>query len=140
MRRGFSLLEILLVITIMGILTGSLVGPFQRLTLKYLHRLAVQTVHSRLNEARYRAIFSGIKHRVVLGTDRIILEDFNREEESWSRKAVYFVEGVQITANNSPIFFPLGTVANLATIKITNGWGISKITLAISGRIKISPL
>jgi hypothetical protein len=34
----------------------------------------------------------------------------------------------------------LGTVANLATIKITNGWGGYKITLAISGRIKAAPL
>ena len=140
MKRGYSLLEVLCVVVILGILTGSLAGPFQRLCLKYQLRLAVWTVHSRLNAARYRAIFTGLKHRVVFGVDRVTLETYDGEEEAWKRNAVYFVEGVSIQANNSPIFSPLGTVANLATIKITNGWSGYKITLGISGRIKAAPL
>jgi prepilin-type N-terminal cleavage/methylation domain-containing protein len=140
MRKGYSLVEVLFVVVILGILTGSLAGPFRRLSLKYQLRLAVWTVHSRLNAARYRAVFTGIKHRVVFGTDRVTLETYDGTADDWKRKAVYFVQGVNIQANNSPVFFPQGTVANLATIKITNGWGGYKITLAISGRIKAAPL
>jgi prepilin-type N-terminal cleavage/methylation domain-containing protein len=140
MRRGYSLIEILFVVLILGILAGSLIGPFQRLSQKYSLRLAVFTVHSRMNEARNRAIFTGIKHRLSFVTDRITLELFQPEEDRWIKEAVYFIEGARLQANNSPIFSPGGTVANLATIRITNGWGGWKITLAISGRIKTSPL
>jgi len=140
MRRGYSLLEVLCVVAVLGILTGSLAGPFQRLCLKYQLRLAVWTIHSRLNAARYGAIFTGLKHRVVFGADRVTLETYDEAEDTWIRKAVYFVQGVNIQANNSPIFSPLGTVTNLATVKINNGWGGYKITLAISGRIKAAPL
>ena len=91
MSRGYSLIEILFVVLIMGILAGSLVGPFQRMSEKYRLRLAVWTVHSRMNAARNRAVFTGIKHRLSFSTDRITLELFEPEEERWIKKAVYFV-------------------------------------------------
>jgi hypothetical protein len=50
------------------------------------------------------------------------------------------LEGVNIQANNSPVFHPQGTVSNLASIMISNTWGSYKITLAISGRIRIAKL
>ena len=50
------------------------------------------------------------------------------------------LDGVNITATNSPIFHPLGTVSNLTSVYISNTSGKYRISLAISGRIKIIPL
>jgi hypothetical protein len=49
-------------------------------------------------------------------------------------------EGVNISATNSPIFHPLGTVSNLTSVYISNTAGKYRISLAISGRIKVIPL
>ena len=140
MKKGFSLLETLFVLFIMGILVGSLAGPFLRLSHKYQLKLAVWSVHSRMNSARYLTLFKGIKHRVVFGSDSIAVEAYDEASDCWVRETIHFVQGVTILANNSPLFLPQGTVTNLATIQITNTWGGYKITLAISGRIKAAPL
>jgi len=139
-KKGFSLVETLSALVVIGLLVGSFAGPFLRLTQKYRLRSAVQSIHSRMNTARYAAVFKGIKHRVVFDADSITLETYEDESSSWKGVAVHFIEGVVVQANNSPVFLPRGTVTNLATIMVTNAWGGYKITLAISGRIKIAPI
>jgi len=60
-----------------------------------------------------------------------------KEEKTWRTVQTEFLEGVRIEANNSPIFHPTGTVTGLATILVSNSRGAYRITLAISGRIKV---
>lgn len=50
------------------------------------------------------------------------------------------LEGVNVEANNSPLFHPEGTVSNLASIYVFNSWGKYRITIAITGRIKTTPI
>jgi hypothetical protein len=66
------------------------------------------------------------------------LEQQNIQDGPWLRLSGRRLEGVVLRANNMPIFHPQGTVSNLATIWVENGWGRYKITLAITGRIKVA--
>jgi len=46
---------------------------------------------------------------------------------------------VTLKANNTPVFYPEGTVSNLATILVSNDRGGYRITLAMTGRVKAVP-
>lgn len=137
-RLGFSLLELVIAFSMLSLLTvfGSI--SLMRAAPKFrLHRAAWE-VNSCLNWARYKSIYSGKKIKTVFEKDRFSFFTFDTPQNSWLPIQTHIVEGVILSANNSPIFHPAGTVSNLATILIGNSAGGYKITLAISGRIKLT--
>lgn len=139
-RPGFSLLELVIVFSLLSLLTvlGS-ISLMQAAPKFRLHRAAWE-VHSCLNWARYKSIYSGEKIKTVFEKDRFTLFAFNAAQNCWHPIRTHLLEGVMVSANNSPIFHPSGTVSNLATILIGNTAGGYKITLAISGRIKLTQI
>jgi len=137
--RGFSLLESMIALTILAIMLVVASTSFLNLAPKYRLRSAVWEINSRLNYARYKAIFEGTKVRIRFKTSSYIIEKYDDEQKEWKKERVYFINGIAIQANNSPIFHPGGTVSDLASISISNSWGRYRITLAISGRIKTVP-
>jgi hypothetical protein len=90
-----------------------------------------------LNQARIRSVWEGVSVRVRLSSGAIALEQYDETGKTWRTLQTEFLEGVRIEANNSPIFHPTGTVTGLATILVSNSRGSYRITLAISGRIKV---
>jgi len=139
-KRGFSLVEALIASLIVAIILGVASTSFLNLAPKYRLKSAVREINSRLNYARYKSIFEGVKVRVKFDEHSYAIETYDEEKNEWKRERQYFLDGVNLQANNSPTFHPVGTVSNLASIYISNSWGKHKITLAISGRIKITQL
>ena len=139
-KRGFSLLEALIGTFIVAIILGLASTSFLNLAPKYKLNSAVREINSRLNYARYKSIFEGVKVRIKFDQHSYAIETYDEEKNEWKREREYFLDGVTLQANNSPTFHPVGTVSNLASIYISNSWGKHKITLAISGRIKITQL
>jgi prepilin-type N-terminal cleavage/methylation domain-containing protein len=139
-ERGFSLVEVLIASFIVAIILGLASTSFLNLAPKYKLNSAVREINSRLNYARYKSIFEGVKVRVKFNQHSYAIETYDEEKNEWKREREYFLNGVTLKANNSPVFHPVGTVSNLASIYISNSWGKHKITLAISGRIKIIQL
>ena len=139
-KRGFSLTEGVIALFMLSILIGLASTSFLNLAPKYRLKKAVWEINSRLNYARYKAIFEGIKVRIKFGSSSYAIEIYDKNQNEWKREREYFLNGVTFQANNSPTFHPGGTVSNLASIYISNSWGKYKITLAISGRIKIVKL
>lgn len=137
-KRGFSLLDALISLFLLGIVISLLSHSFLNLSPKYKLRKAVWEIHSSLNYARYKALFEGIKVRIKFNAESYTIEKYNEAEEEWIIDRSCLLDGVTLQANNSPIFHPRGTVSNLASIYISNSWGKHKITLAISGRIKVT--
>ena len=135
--RGFSLLEVLVVFAIFGVLVGFSSISFLHSSDKYRLQKAVWEIHSNLNYARFKAIFNGTKSRMSFDRCGYTIERLDLETGEWKVEAAIILEGVVIQSNNDPVFHPQGTVSNLASIIVTNSWGAYKITLAISGRIKI---
>jgi len=139
-EQGFSLIELLISLTLLGVLTGMMAVSFLHQSPKYRLKKAVWEIHSRLNYARYKSIYKGKKYKVSFDTNGYTVEKFSESEGQWKNDLWNLCEGVFIEATNSPIFHPRGTVSNLASIMISNSWGKYKISIAISGRIKVTQL
>lgn len=136
LRHGFTLFEVMIFISIFAVLLGAASFSFLNSSHKYrLHR-AVWEIQSKMNYARFKAVFSGRKFRLSFNPDGYTLERYDQDAEMWKIEMGNILEGVYIQANNSPVFHPQGTVSNLASITVSNAHGSYKITLAISGRIK----
>ena len=140
MRKGFSLIEVILSLSILGFLVYMASTSFLNLAPKYRLQKAVWEINSRLNYARYKALFEGLKVRIKFNSSGYALEIYEEEKERWKLEEKHLLEGVSLQANNSPTFHPGGIVSSLASIYISNSWAKYKITIAISGRVKISKL
>ena len=135
--RGFTLLEVLAAFSIFLVLLGLSAASFLNSSDKYRLQKAVWEIHSKLNYARFKSVFSGTKYRVSFNQAGYSVEKYNLDTGVWEIETGTILEGVFVQANNSPVFYPQGTVSNLASILVTNTWGGYKITIAISGRIRI---
>jgi Tfp pilus assembly protein FimT len=140
MKKGFSLLEATVVVFILGVMIYLASASFVGLAPKYQLKRAVSEVNSILNLAKYKAIFEGVTTRVVFDSSSYRVEKFNEELKAWLSTELNVLGGVTLQANNSPTFYPVGTVSNLATIYVFNSRGKYKITIAITGRVKTTML
>ncbi len=134
---GFTLIEVVISITILGLIIALLSYSFTNQAQIYRLKKAVWEIYSRLNYARYKAILRGVKYKVSFDSNSYVLEKFDDPKGEWQTEQRSFCDGVVVTANNSPIFHPRGTVSNLASIIVQNSRGKYKISIAISGRIKV---
>jgi len=137
-HAGFTLIETLLLLCVAAFIIFIGASSFAHLIPKYRLHGAVWEVSAKLNEARYAAVLKGAPVRMRLSGSTYCLERQNAEDGSWLRLSGRRLEGVVLRANNSPIFHPQGTVSNLATIWIENSFARYKITLAITGRVKVT--
>ncbi len=135
--RGFTLIESVIILAVLGILL--VIGSHSLLSVAPRYRLEISAgeVRTGLNAARFKAIFEMTSVRVQFSGEGFSTERYNSENGTWTLVSRKILEGVRIEANNAPIFTAMGTVSGLATITVSNAWGAYKITLAISGRIKM---
>jgi prepilin-type N-terminal cleavage/methylation domain-containing protein len=140
MKQGFTLLETLASLAVLGVLIFAAGPAFINRAPKYRLERATWEVQARLNYARYRAIRQGNPVRVLFRPAGYTVERYVDGLDIWRPESAGAFEGVLIEANNTPTFYPAGTVSNLATIVVSNTWGKNKITLAITGRIKVTKL
>jgi len=136
-KKGFTLVEAVIVLALVSLLILAGSGSISGLAPRYQLQRAVWEVRARLNQARIRSVWEGVSVRVRLSSGAIALEQYDEKGKTWKTLQTEFLEGVRIEANNSPIFHPTGTVTGLATILVSNSRGTYRITLAISGRIKV---
>ena len=137
---GFSLMETVIVLLVVALIAVVASTSFLSYAPKYRLLGAVRKVHSRLNYARYKAIFEGTKVRMKFESNGYTVEKYDEDKKEWKSETRSILDGVTIQANNNPVFHPQGTVSNLASIIISNSWGKYRIALAISGRIKVIQL
>jgi len=135
-RRGFTLIETVLALSLLAIMTYLASFSLLGLADKYRLEKATWNVRAVLSTARAKAVLDGVDYRVRFRPDHVLLERFDEDAGNWRVEASSWIDDAVIEANNSPVFSPEGMVTNLATVKVTNGWGGYKLTLAITGRIK----
>ena len=138
--KGYSLQETLIGLFILGAVLNMASTALLGLAPRYRLHQAAWEVHSQLNYARCRALFEGTKFRLKFFSQSYRIEKYDPVEDQWQRDSSNLLEGVTLKANNSPTFHPAGTVSNMATIHVSNSRGSYKITIAISGRIRIQAL
>jgi len=134
--QGFTLLEVMIFISIFTVLLGMAWASFFHASHKYRLQRSIWEIHSRMNYSRFKAVFCGTKFRMSFNPHGYSIERYDQDANFWKTEMGSILEGVHVEANNSPIFHPEGTVSNLASIIVSNASGSYKITLAVSGRIK----
>ncbi len=139
-RRGFTLVEALMVLLLVGAIIYAGTITFLNLIPKMRLQSALWEIHSSLNEARFSAIWKGKARRVSFQESGYCLERYDEQDKTWKTVRGVSLPDVFIKASNSPTFHPGGTVSNLASISISNSRGAYKLTIAISGRIKSTKL
>lgn len=135
-RRGFTLVETVMALSLVGFLVYGGVYSFQRLIPKFHLQSGIWQVTSGLNQARFRAVWSGAPVRVRFVPTGFVFERHDAAAGVWRTARTAVLAGVAVRANNSPIFHPQGTVSSLATITVSNSHGTFRITIAITGRIR----
>ena len=133
---GFSLIEILMVILLLSVLIFMGAGSMFRQSPRHSLERAIRQVSATISWARYKSIFDERKYRISFSDDALDFEKYDMSEGKWVRTLSCYLDRVNLSANNKPIFHPAGTVSNLVTIIVSNSAGSYKITLAITGRIK----
>ncbi len=137
-KSGFTLLESVIVIALLAIVIGAGAGSITGRASSYHLEKAVWEARAGLSQARIRSLWEGTPFRVRFTPAGYFLEAYDEGGKIWALRRSGRIEGVSIEANNNPVFHPTGTVSNLATILISNSRGRYRITLAISGRIKVT--
>ena len=143
--QGFTLMEVMIVLGIMSIV---LMLTNMWLSTQLPHwRLngAVRQVMSDLVAAKMNAVVERNRQRIFFQDNRhyVILDDKNNNgkidsgEHQEVRDIQADYQDVTMTASNNPSFLPRGTASNLASITLTNSAGSRKITVSITGRVKV---
>ena len=144
-RQGFTLMELMIVLGIMSItLMLSNMWLSSQLPQWRLNGVVRQVV-SDLVAAKMTAVAERNRQRIFFQDNRhyVILDDKNNNgkidvgEHQEARDIQADYQGVTITASNNPSFLPRGTASNLASITLTNSAGSKKITVSITGRVKV---
>ena len=143
--HGFTLMELMIVLGIMSI-TLMLTNMWLSTQLPHW-RLngAVRQVVSDLVAAKMNAVVERNRQRIFFQDNRhyVILDDKNNNgkidsgEHQEVRDIQADYQDVTMVASNNPSFLPRGTASNLASITLTNSAGSRKITVSITGRVKV---
>ncbi len=143
--KGLTLVELMIVL---GIISITIMFTNMWLTTQLPQwRLngAVRQVMSDLAAAKMKAVVERNRHRIFFQDDRhyLILDDQNNNgsidpgEPQELRDIQANYHDVTVAASNNPSFLPRGTAINLASITLTNSAGSKKITVSITGRVKV---
>lgn len=135
-KPGFTLIETVLALALAGFLVYAGAVSFKDMIPKFRLQTGVWEIGSALNQARFAAIWKGVPMRVRFDSSGYFLESYDETAAAWRATRSGRCEGLEVRANNTPTFYPGGTVSDLATIYVSNSRGSYKITIAITGRIK----
>jgi type IV fimbrial biogenesis protein FimT len=140
-QDGKTMMEIMLVVAIIGMLTG-MAGPhFLPLQSRTELQCVAEEIASELRLARQLAITSRERVRVVFDQERRFLSAESMSQARPPRVYRYEAKSVEIaepTAGPEILFHPSGRSATATTIEVRNHVGhVRKLTVSLTGRVSI---
>ncbi len=144
--KGFTLVELLIVIAVMGILSAVAVPGYQTFLAKKRLNGAAREVMSDLMEARMQAINQNNRFRVFFLDNRryLILDDDDNNNAISSGETTRLkniqtnFSDVTLSRTADPIFHPRGTATLGTTVTVTNSQGTKYVIVSLTGRVRIS--
>lgn len=137
-RTAFTLLELLLVVTIIGLLTGVAIPKAGYLLDSIAVRGAAADVESMLELARHTALTRGERISVDIDSAPARLT-MRAGPDTIHRRDEKSIHGVHFTATRSPVVYtPLGMgfgVSNL-TVLVTRGTAAETVVVSRLGRVR----
>ncbi len=133
--RGFTLMEVLVVILILTLfLYGFSIGISGSLK-REKQRAMTYSVKTGIEWVRVYSILKGEKLKIKFFPDHFKIYTYKNRKWKYFKRLNF--PGLELRANNSPIFYPYGTVSNLFTLYVEKDGFIRKITMNINGKITI---
>lgn len=145
-NSGFTMVELIIIIVIVGILAAIAVPNFISYLPNYRLKGAISTLRGDLYNAKILAIKRGVQYKVAFTTGGYQIQrgtnssgTFSLAQTELTRNFNDDYPGVTVdtSATTDPVFSPRGT-ASPVTITLQNGQKTKKITISISGRIKVN--
>lgn len=134
-RNGFNLIETTVSLSLISLLMVFSIPSFKNIIAKLQFKSSQSQVVNSLYLARYKSAFTGLSYRWKALGDSIVIE--REGSKGWVLEKKIKLDYGTVTANNTPVFHPEGVVTNMATINLKGKNCTSKITVAITGRIKV---
>ncbi len=134
-ERGFGILETLVVIFILALISSVFANMVGDSLKKTKQKAMAYSVKAAIEGVRVHSILKGEKFKIKFYEN--FLRVYRYEKNKWKRVKDIDFSGVRLKANNSPIFYPYGTVSNLFTLYVEKDGFIRKITMNINGKIYI---
>lgn len=134
-RNGFNFAETMVSLSLISFLILFSLPSLKSIISKLNFKSAQSQVINSLYLARYKSAFTGVSYRWKALGDAIAIE--RKSEGKWILEIKIKLSYGTVSSNNIPIFHPEGLVTNMATIYLKSKKVSSKITVAITGRIKV---
>ncbi len=132
---GFNLLETTIYLSLLSLLITFSVPAYKQLICNLKFKSDQSLVINSLYLVRYKSAFTGDRFRWRALGNSIYIE--REENGKWLLERRINLGFGEVSSNNTPVFHPEGVVTNLATIYLKSKEKSSKITVAITGRIKV---
>ena len=134
-KKGFTLFEMLVVLTILSLATSLTVSSFSFLAASWGFQQQVRDLQAMLSKARYKAVYENRPIRISLENRRIALQ--TKPTENWEDELTMPIKkGLQVSMNAKPVFQPHGLAAPLCSIVIEDRIRRATITITMAGRIR----
>ena len=136
-KKGITLTELLVALCILSLVGMAGVPMFKASVKRWEVSSGVRTVTTALSTARYNAIKMNRSVKFCIENNRVLLKE--KKGTLWCTFSSFEAEkDVSLTINASPVFSPIGSVAPLCSIYVSNEHYHYKITLSSAGRIKVT--
>jgi prepilin-type N-terminal cleavage/methylation domain-containing protein len=131
--RGFSVIELLAVLAIVGLLTGIALPAWNRFLPSYYLSSSARLVHSELQGLRVRSAAENVSFRLAYAAGATSIE-IERDGKTLARKPL--PKGVSIMQAGTIAFSPRGT-ASPNRVRLSGGDGSCRqVVVSATGRVR----
>jgi len=140
-RKGFTLIEVILVLAILGLFSIFIVPNFKKTLAKYKLEVAAQELAQNIRITQQKSITEGVSHKIVLDLnkkDNYQMLSGRRGKLIKLPSGVYFDWTTYSEVDKTLVFYPTGAPNRGGTIAITNGRDTLFVIVSIAtGRVRI---